>query len=119
MGVKQINIEIADTPQLMAKGLMHREMLDKDSGMLFKFPDFIYASFWGKNTYIPLDVAFIDDRGLIVDVNSIVPLSTKSVHSSFPCKYALEVNAGWLKENGIDVGSQLEIQENDKKVLIK
>lgn len=117
--MKTINIEIADTPNLLSQGLMFRETLDKDAGMLFKFPDTIYASFWGKNTYLPLDVAFITKDGTLIDSNEIVPLSTRSVHSSLPCQYALEVNAGFLKENNISIGAKIKIDEENKKVFFE
>jgi len=117
--MKSVNVEIADTPELLSKGLMFRKSLDKDAGMLFKFPDVIYASFWGANTYIPLDVAFITTEGVVSDVAEIIPLSTRSIHASFPCKYALEVNSGYFKENGVGVGSKIEINENEKRIFIK
>jgi hypothetical protein len=114
--MKTINIEIAEGPSMLAQGLMYRERLDISSGMLFKFPDITYASFWGKNTYIPLDIAFISNDGEVVDINNIVPMSTRTIHSSGPCKYALEVNAGVLKENDIGVGTKIEIDEKNKKI---
>jgi len=114
--MKTINIEIADTPNLLVQGLMFREDLDKDAGMLFKFPSVNYASFWGKNTYLPLDVAFIGSDGTIVDINEITPLSTRSVHSSLPCQYALEVNSGYFKDNGIEIGAKIEIDEDGRKI---
>lgn len=111
-----IDIEIAEGPSKLAQGLMYRKSLDRDSGMLFKFPDITYASFWGQNTYIPLDIAFISgDR--IVDINQITPMSTKSIQSVHPCKFALEVNAGFLKDNEIGVGTKIEIDEKNKKII--
>lgn len=112
---KTINIEVANTPELLSRGLMHRQTLDKDSGMLFKFPDKIYASFWGANTYIPLDIAFIND-GKVAEIKQIVPLSTKSVYSSFPCQLALEVNAGFFENNGIKIGEEVNIDEKNSKI---
>ena len=56
------------------------------------------------NTYIPLDIAFLDDDGKILQIESMVPLSTRPHTSKRPCRYALEVNKGWFKENGINVG---------------
>ena len=114
--MKSIDIEIADNSDSLSRGMMYRKHLDRDKGMLFKFPSVIFASFWGKNTYIPLDLAFISTAGEICDVKEIVPMSTKTVHSSFPCKYALEVNAGFLKENGIAPGDKVTIDENEKKI---
>ena len=56
----KLTVEVADTPASLAHGLMHRKSLAADAGMLFKFPSITEAHFWGKNTYIPLDIAFID-----------------------------------------------------------
>lgn len=117
--MKTINIEIAEGPSMLAQGLMYRETLASDNGMLFKFPDITYASFWGKNTYIPLDIAFITHNGEVAeisDINHIAPMSTKSIHSTVPCKYALEVNAGFFKENDIGIGTKIEIDEKNKKI---
>ena len=115
--MKTLSVEIADTPHLLAQGLMFRKKLDNDAGMLFKFPDLTYASFFGKNTYIPLDVAFIDSSGTVVGINEVVPLSTKTIHSGLPCRYALEVNSGYFKKNDILVGTKVSISEKEQKVI--
>jgi hypothetical protein len=60
-----------------------------------------------KNTHIPLDIAFIQDDGTILQIDSMFPMSTRHISSKNPCKYALEVNQGWFKENNIDVGHKL------------
>lgn len=109
--MKKISIEIADTPDMLSKGLMFRKNLDENSGMLFKFPDITYASFWGKNTYIPLDIAFIGKDNKISEIKEIVPFSTKTIHSNFPCKYALEVNNGFFNKNEIKEGMEVDIED--------
>lgn len=83
---------------------MFRKTLGKNSGMLFSFSNEDYYSFWMKNTYVPLDIAFIDSEGIVVDIRELVPLSTRGVTSKIPYKYALEVNRDWFSENGVDVG---------------
>lgn len=116
-----LKIEIADTPDLLSKGLMFRKSLDKNNGMLFKFPMTIEASFWGKNTYIPLDVAFVDNNYKISSIGSIVPLSTRYIRSDFPCIMAIEANAGFFEKNNIKVGDKIDLikDQQGKEVEIK
>ena len=59
------------------------------------------------NTYIPLDIAFFDDDGKIFQIESMTPLSTKKISSNKPCRYALEVNRGWFRDNNIRVGNYI------------
>jgi len=102
--MKKLSIEIADTPTLRATGLMHREKLSEDAGMLFKFPRPDHLRFWMRSTYIPLDIAFLEDDGTIFQISEMYPLSTRLVAAKRPCKYALEVNQGWFRDNDLDVG---------------
>ena len=106
--MKKLFIEIADTPEKREQGLMYRKNLAKNQGMLFKFPHNTFASFWMKNTYIPLDIAFLNEQGRILQIESLSPLNTKAVYSNHSCKYALEVNKGWFTQNGIIVGSKID-----------
>ena len=110
--IKKITIDIADTPDLLARGLMGVKTLPEDHGMLFKFPSMLQPSFWGKNTYIPLDIAFIRD-GRIVDIRQISPMSTRSIASNDICSMAIETNAGFFKKNNIDVGNEVEIKDKE------
>ena len=103
--MKKLLIELADTHLKRELGLMNRKSLSKNEGMLFKFPYSTRLSFWMKDTYIPLDIAFLDERGKILQIESMSPLSTRAIVSSDYCKYALEVNKGWFKENEIKVGN--------------
>jgi len=112
----KLNIEIADSPNLLAQGLMHRQNLSKDSGMLFKFPGPIEAKFWGKNTYIPLDVAFVQGN-VITDIKHIVPMSTRMVGSKGYCTMAIEANAGYFDEHNIKEGHEVKV--SDKTVEFK
>ena len=110
----KINVELAKTQQEIIKGLMYREHLDKDSGMLFVFPDEDYRSFWMKNTLIPLDMIFIAGNGTIVDINkNFQPCKTDycpSYRSKERAMYVLEVNAGFAEENNINEGGFVLIQ---------
>jgi uncharacterized membrane protein (UPF0127 family) len=97
-------VEHADTEQLRNKGLMFRESLSHNTGMLFTFPDTDYRSFWMKNTYIPLSIAYLSESGRILNIESMKPLSTRDVNSLGPAKYALEMNYGWFTKNNIKPG---------------
>jgi uncharacterized protein len=103
----ELTAEIVDTPEGHATGLMGRKHLGDNSGMLFVFPRNRKLSFWMANTYIPLDIAFVDDKGTIKQIEKMSPLSTRSIPSRDECRYALEVNEGWFSRNGIQVGAQV------------
>lgn len=104
----KIKLEIADNPSSLAYGLMHRDNLDENSGMLFKFPMMLTASFWGKDTYIPLDIAFLDRNNNIIDIQNIVPMSTRAIRSNGLCNKAIEVNAGFFQQHGINIGQEVK-----------
>lgn len=108
----KVNVEIANTNQLRQTGLMYREKLDKNSGMLFVFEQEQILSFWMKNTYIALDIAYISKDFQIIDIFPLTPLSQKSVISSDLAKYALEVNAGFYRNNNINIGAYIKIPEH-------
>ena len=109
---KKISIELADTPHKREQGMMWRRHLGVNNGMLFVFPSNQIQSFWMKNTYLSLDLAFISDDGTIFQIETLPPLSTKSTKSKRPCRYVLEMNAGWFARNSISVGKKItNIQE--------
>ncbi len=102
---KRVYIEIADSPKERAKGLMFRDELEKDHGMLFIFESNKVVTFWMKNTFIPLSIAFIDTNYRIVHITDMSPLDEMTSHSSvYPIKYALEMDQGWFKRNNIKIG---------------
>ncbi len=103
-----LSVEVAVTPQEREIGLMFREFLPENSGMLFIFQEESRLSFWMKNTFIPLSIAFIDSNGVIVDIQDMEPMTTKSHISKFPAKFALEVNKGWFKKRQISVGDTVK-----------
>lgn len=109
---KKIKVEVADTPADRTTGLMYRKNIDPDSGMLFVFDSKKKLSFWGANTYVPLDIAFIEDDK-IVDIKRIVPLSTKPVKCDVPCNHALEVASNFFDSNDIHVGSCLVVEGDE------
>lgn len=104
---KTLFVEIADTPSKREQGLMYRKSLSYNEGMLFKFPHAEVISFWMKNTYIPLDIAFIDNNGKIFQIEQMSPLSYRQIRSNNPCKFALETNRGWFAKNNVEVGDHL------------
>jgi uncharacterized membrane protein (UPF0127 family) len=103
-----IYAEIADQPATRAAGLMFRKQLAKDGGMLFVFPDNAPRAFWMKNTYIPLGIAFLDEKGVILNILEMPPQTEKNFYSKGPAKFALEVNTGWFEKKGIRAGDKVE-----------
>jgi uncharacterized membrane protein (UPF0127 family) len=112
---KTIKVEVARTEKEKEKGLMFRERLGKDEGMLFVYEGEEILSFWMKNTRLPLSIAFIDKRGKIVDIQDMEPFSLQTYISAYPAKYALEMNRGWFKRNGIKVGDFVKVPLSLKK----
>lgn len=102
--MKKLFVEVADSHISRSYGLMDRKSLSKNSGMIFSFPHEQHLSFWMQNTYIPLDIAFIDKKGKVTQIESLNPLSTRAKRSNYICKYALEVNRGWFSDNKVKVG---------------
>jgi len=100
-------ISVAETPEEHGKGLMFVRDMEPDTGMLFKFKHPRVLSFWMKNTYVPLDIAFADSGGRIVKTETMIPMSLRSVSSGRPCVMALEVPAGTLR--GVE-GSTLSVE---------
>lgn len=104
-----VRAEIVRSHKDMATGLMDRKHLPKNAGMLFDFGSDQPLSFWMKNTYIPLQIAFIDSKGVVKKISSMSPLSTSSVRSTGNCRYALEVNEGWFDEHNVRIGATVAI----------
>lgn len=101
---KEIQVEVAKTPEERAQGLMGRRHLGKDEGMLFIFETEDHHGFWMKDTLIPLSIAFIDRKGQIVRITDMRPLTLESHSPPQPILYALEMKKGWFSANGIKVG---------------
>ena len=108
-GTDTIQAEVARSFEEREQGLMYRESLAKGRGMLFVFPDAQIRSFWMKNTFIPLDIAYLDAKLTIVDIQAMEPESLDSHPSASPAMLALEVPLGWFEEVGIAVGDQARI----------
>ena len=105
----EVPVEVADTEEERQMGLMGREALAEDAGMLFVFDVEQQHSFWMKDTLIPLSIAFVDSEGRIVDIQDMQPLDETSHLSAEPAQYALEVNQGFFGARGIQVGDTVEL----------
>ena len=106
--VTRLDIEIADTDYEIQTGLMYREGMEQNQGMLFVFPDMAYHSFYMKNTLIPLDLIFIDDQLRVVTIKqNAQPLDESGIPSEVPVQYVLEVNAGLTASWGLEAGDRI------------
>ena len=111
IGNKQFTIEIADTPAKRSVGLMKRDSMPADHGMIFVFPEQDTYSFWMKNTRIPLDIVFIDAGGTIRSIQQMKPYELKSVSPPVAVKYAIELNQGAAAKAGAKVGDKITIPD--------
>lgn len=103
-----LSLELAISPEASARGLMFREVLAPEGGMIFVFPAPQPASFWMKNTLIPLDMLFVAGDGTIMHIHeNAVPLSLESVSSPYVVSYVVELNGGTAKRLGIKRGDYL------------
>ena len=105
---RTLTVEIAATPQAMARGLMFREHLPDDHGMLFIWPGDQVVGMWMKNTLIPLSVAFIDREYRVRNIADMEPHSRRVHPSDGPVRYALEVNLGWFERHGVHPGTRID-----------
>lgn len=105
-GLATFSVEIADTPEERELGLMLRPYLPIEHGMLFIWSEAAPRSFWMKNTYISLDIIFIDENGRVCDFSKrATPLSTTPINSQCNAKAVLEINADLISRLGIKIGS--------------
>ena len=111
-----ISLEIAADPESRLRGLMFRLELEKDTGMIFVFPDSQVRRFWMKNTGIALSIAFIDENGRVVRVADMQPYSETPVSSIEKAKYAIEVNRGEFKRYNVVAGSILNIPKDLNRI---
>ncbi len=105
-----LRLEIPKSTLDFKQGLMFRESLDTDSGMLFVFDNIAQQSFHMTETRIPLDIAFIREDGVIESIKQLEPNNPVPVYSEGVIETAIEVNRGWFAENNVEVGDQLEIE---------
>ncbi len=99
-----VRAEVAATAESRATGLMFRREMGRDEGMLFVFPQEEPLSFWMKNTHLPLSIAFLDAKGVILNIEDMEPRTETPHRSKGPARYALEMNQGWFKKRGAGPG---------------
>jgi uncharacterized membrane protein (UPF0127 family) len=102
-------VEVADEPEERSVGLMGRESLEENAGMIFTWPEDAQSGFYMRNTTIPLSIAFIGRDGVIIDIQDMQPLDETLHYAPAPYAYAVEVNQGWYRRNGIGVGDSIEL----------
>jgi uncharacterized protein len=105
-----ISVEVARTDKEHTYGLMYRDAMGENDGMLFIFDADGYRNFWMKNTRMALSIAYISSNGTINEIYEMKPLDVSITYpSAFPCRYALEMNKGWFAKKGIKPGSKVVI----------
>jgi uncharacterized membrane protein (UPF0127 family) len=102
---QQLTVEVAANEAQRETGLMWRQSMPNDTGMLFIFPEQTQTGFWMKNTYIPLDIAYISAEGEVLGVVHGKPLDTTTLAAPGPYRYALEMNSGWFAGHGLGKGA--------------
>lgn len=107
-GDHAFHVEVVDTPEGRAKGLMFVQELAKDAGMLFDFKEERPVSFWMQNTYIPLDMVFVGSDGVVKTVHANArPMDTTSIPSGAPVQYVLEIPGGVAASIGLKAGDTM------------
>ena len=107
VGGHAVEAEIVATEQERMRGLMYRDSMPADHGMLFVYPGEKVRGFWMKDTRIPLSIAFADRHGTIVWIADMNPLDTRSTSSVVPAMYALEMNQGWFASHDVQRGDKI------------
>ena len=108
----RITAEIAATNEERGVGLMFRQSLGKDVGMLFVYPEDQTSGHWMRNTYIALDIAYIDSSGTVLEVRLGKPLDETVLRPVKPYRFALEMTAGWFAEHGLGADTQIALPKD-------
>jgi uncharacterized membrane protein (UPF0127 family) len=111
LGNRPFTLETATTDQTREIGLMYRDSMPADHGMIFAFPDELERQFWMKNTRIPLDIVFLDHEGKIVSIKSMKALDLTGIDSDGPAKFAIELDPGAPQDAGLKVGDVIQIPQ--------
>lgn len=107
-GMHRIEAEVAANQQNRMVGLMNRKAMAPQRGMLFVFPQQNTHCMWMRNTLIPLSVAFLDEDGIIINIENMQPQTEDNHCAKVPARYALEMNLGWFAQRGISPGAKLK-----------
>jgi len=116
---KKPRVEVAFRQKERTIGLMFRDKLDNDHGMLFIYPQEQNLSFWMKNTGIPLSIAFINSSETITQIESMAPYSLTNHTSNVKVRFALEMEKGWFRKNGITVGSKVDFPSEIRNLKVE
>ncbi len=108
-GTDTVVAEVAGIPEQREKGLMDRDAVPDGTGMLFVFPRMEERSFWMRNTYVPLDIAFFDDSNQLAGIKQMAALDETLTDSDIATALVLEVRQGWFAEHGIAVGAAAQV----------
>jgi uncharacterized protein len=106
-GMHLIRAEVAADMATRSRGLMFRKSLAPNAGMVFVFDEASQHCMWMKNTLIPLSVAFVDEAGIIINIEDMAPQSEDTHCAKRPARYALEMDRGWFASRGIKPGAKL------------
>lgn len=118
-GRAEFSVEIADTPQLRARGLQGRDHLPSAAGMLFLYESTGPASFWMKDTPIHLDMLFISEAGTVLHIHrNAVPYDTRLIRADGPIAAVLEINGGLSEQFGISEGTEIRHPEFDQDLAV-
>jgi uncharacterized protein len=104
----KLKVEVAADVNSRTIGLMNRFSLAPDSGMLFVFPQSEQLGFWMRNTFIPLSIAYVDSKGVILNIADMKPKDETTHPSKGPAMFAIEMKQGWFKDKGIVAGDKVE-----------
>ena len=108
IGMHLVQAEVAIRDEERALGLMFREKMGPNEGMVFRFNSPNQVCMWMKNTLLPLSVAFLDEAGSIINIEDMKAQTLEAHCASKPARYALEMNQGWFKKKNIKAGSKIE-----------
>jgi uncharacterized membrane protein (UPF0127 family) len=108
VGKTPLRVEVADTLEKQERGLMFRQSMPENEGMLFVYKEPEEMSFWMRNTFIPLDIAFVGADGIILNIHQARPLDESVLYrSAGAAKYVIETNQGWFSRHGIRPGDRV------------
>lgn len=112
----EFTLEIANTPETRERGLMYRDNMPKNHGMIFIFDQAGRVSFWMKNTRIPLDIIYISEQGIVTGIYTLQPYDERGIHGPPEARFAIELNAGISNEIGLKSGDKLLMPEKILKL---
>ena len=117
VGFHRIEAEVAATPEHRVVGLMHRKSMPQQRGMLFVFPEVERHCMWMRNTFLPLSVAFLDEKGVILNIEDMQPETENNHCAAKDARYALEMNLGWFKARGAKAGTPIGAIDRAPKAM--